>query len=54
VNPKMRHVIWWAAALILLIPALLSGVALDTVNRIDTMLTAWWDNFHDWAYQEER
>ncbi len=44
-----RKAVWWTVALLLLIPALLSGLALHVVNQADAVLTRWWDDFGDWA-----
>jgi hypothetical protein len=43
--------VWWTAVVLLLAPALLSGLAFTALQRVDAVLTDWWDDFHAWAYQ---
>lgn len=50
---KMRHAIWWAVTILLLVPALLLGFAFDCVKRVAAVLDDWWDDFYDWAHPEE-
>ena len=50
----LRHVTWWTAVALLIVPALVTGLALTAVNRADEVVSGWWDDFHDWAYQGER
>jgi hypothetical protein len=51
---RARHAVWWTVALVLLVPALAAGFAVDAVKRIDMIATTWWYDFHDWAYQDAR
>jgi hypothetical protein len=49
----LRLTAWWTAVVVLFVPVMAAGFAVEAVKWADNLAADWWDDFNDWAHQDD-